>query len=224
MLLYPPLSLELIHFLSFLMARLILTFESDFSVLVPQSLRVYFTSVDRTQECCPGTPQKGKETGYCRIEDGSGSAVEFASVTGGKSIYLEAVAYDFSGMLTRPRPVVWRSTGSLFPPVRTSYVFTPLAEGEGTISISDADGHAASTMITVTCEPLFLPSDLNQDGNVDILDIFIVAKAFGTKPGGPNWNAIADVNRDGHVDILDIFAVAKDLGKRPTNPCLSQTD
>jgi len=30
----------------------------------------------------------------------------------------------------------------------------------------------------------------------NILDIFIAANAFGSKPVDPNWNATADLNKD----------------------------
>ena len=52
------------------------------------------------------------------------------------------------------------------------------------------------------------PADLNDDGIVDILDITIVAKAFDSKPGDLNWNAIADLDNNGIVDIIDITRVA----------------
>ena len=67
-----------------------------------------------------------------------------------------------------------------------------------------------------------LVSDLNNDGVVNIQDIFIVAKAYGShgpdipNPGDPaseKWNAIADVNKDGWINIQDLFKVAKDYGK-----------
>jgi hypothetical protein len=58
-----------------------------------------------------------------------------------------------------------------------------------------------------------LRGDINGDGTVDIHDIAIVAKAFKTKPGDPNWNANADLNNDSTVNILDISIVAKDFGK-----------
>jgi hypothetical protein len=54
---------------------------------------------------------------------------------------------------------------------------------------------------------------LNKDGAVNILDLFIVAQAFGTKLGDPRWNAVADLNNDGTINILDLFAVAGDFGK-----------
>ncbi len=58
-----------------------------------------------------------------------------------------------------------------------------------------------------------LQTDLNNDGTVNILDISIVAVAFGSTPEDPNWNEIADLNNDEIVNILDISIVAMDYGK-----------
>lgn len=63
---------------------------------------------------------------------------------------------------------------------------------------------------------VILRGDLNGDGKCDIRDIAIVAKAFGSYPGYPNWNPIADLNGDLKVDIKDIATVAKDFGKEGT--------
>jgi hypothetical protein len=69
------------------------------------------------------------------------------------------------------------------------------------------------------------PCDLNNDGNVDICDLFKVAKAHGSHgpdipnqgdPSSENWNAIADLNKDMWVNIEDIFMVARDFGKKPS--------
>ena len=57
--------------------------------------------------------------------------------------------------------------------------------------------------------------DLNGDGLVDIMDIAMVAKAYGTKPGDRKWNPIADVAEPyGEINIMDIVTVAKNYGKR----------
>ena len=56
-------------------------------------------------------------------------------------------------------------------------------------------------------------SDVNRDGRVNILDIFAVARAFGSKPGDPNWDVAADLDNNGVVNILDIFVVARDFGR-----------
>lgn len=66
------------------------------------------------------------------------------------------------------------------------------------------------------------PYDLNTNGVVDLYDLFIVAKAYGSHgpdiptPGdspSENWNAKADVNKDKRVNIDDLYEIAKDYGK-----------
>jgi len=64
--------------------------------------------------------------------------------------------------------------------------------------------------ITVT-EPL--PGDLNGDGIVNILDLAIFGKAFGSYPGHPRWNPIADINKDNTTNIIDLVLIAKNFGK-----------
>jgi tungstate transport system substrate-binding protein len=54
--------------------------------------------------------------------------------------------------------------------------------------------------------------DLNFDFKVDIRDVAIVAKAYGTAPGDLRWNPDADVNNDGKIDIKDVHAVALEYG------------
>lgn len=56
-------------------------------------------------------------------------------------------------------------------------------------------------------------SDLNDDRTVNILDIAIAAKAYGSRQGDQNWNEFADLDRNAIVNILDISMVAKDYGE-----------
>jgi nitrous oxidase accessory protein len=58
-----------------------------------------------------------------------------------------------------------------------------------------------------------LTGDLNKDGIVDISDIAMAAKAFGSYLGHPRWNPDADLNSDGVVDIVDIATIATNFGK-----------
>jgi len=51
------------------------------------------------------------------------------------------------------------------------------------------------------------------DGKVDMRDIYLVAKAFGSYPDHPRWNPNADINDDGKVDMRDIYVVARNFGK-----------
>ena len=56
-------------------------------------------------------------------------------------------------------------------------------------------------------------TDLNHDGEVDIMDIARVAHAFGSHPGHDKWDPKADLNYDGEVDIMDVSRVAREFGK-----------
>jgi hypothetical protein len=62
--------------------------------------------------------------------------------------------------------------------------------------------------------------DLSGDGSghVDMRDVAIVARAFGSTLGSPNWNPIADITGpngvpDGRVDMRDVALVAKHFGE-----------
>ena len=61
-------------------------------------------------------------------------------------------------------------------------------------------------------------SDVNADGEVNILDLTFVAAHFGATPTAdqtPN----PDVNGDGAVTILDLTLVAGKLGQNRSSPC-----
>lgn len=63
-------------------------------------------------------------------------------------------------------------------------------------------------------DPSALVGDLTYDRKVDIRDLAIAAKAFGSYPGHLGWNPIADINHDNQVDIRDIATIAKNYGKQ----------
>jgi hypothetical protein len=71
----------------------------------------------------------------------------------------------------------------------------------------------ANTRECLFVVPKSFNTDLNKDGIINILDIAIVAKAFGTKPGDLNWNPVADLNKDNVINIIDVATVARDYGK-----------
>jgi hypothetical protein len=62
------------------------------------------------------------------------------------------------------------------------------------------------------------PCDINYDLTVDMKDIGIAAKAYGSEPGDPLWNPYADITGpehlvpDGTVDMRDIGLIAKNYG------------
>lgn len=63
-----------------------------------------------------------------------------------------------------------------------------------------------------------LIGDMNSDGKVDIKDISIAAKAFGSYPGHPRWAPVADINKDNKIDIRELAMVARNFGKTWQHP------
>jgi hypothetical protein len=55
--------------------------------------------------------------------------------------------------------------------------------------------------------------DVNGDGTVNIKDLFLVAKAFGTKEGDDGYSPIADLDNNKEIDIMDLYTVARDYGR-----------
>lgn len=72
--------------------------------------------------------------------------------------------------------------------------------------------HCKKTQTEITYDVISHCPDINADGKIDILDIAIVAKAFGSKLGEINWNEKADIDKNGVINILDISLVAKQFG------------
>jgi hypothetical protein len=66
--------------------------------------------------------------------------------------------------------------------------------------------------------PLMTPwteilGDVNGDRTVDIYDAILLANAYSSGLGSPNWNAAADINGNNLVDIYDAIILAGNYGK-----------
>jgi len=64
--------------------------------------------------------------------------------------------------------------------------------------------------------------DVNMDGTVDLNDLILLNKAYGShgpdynypgEPASPNWNQDADLNKDNIINGLDLFMLSKNYGK-----------
>lgn len=94
-----------------------------------------------------------------------------------------------------------------------------LSQGEKGVTIqvdSNGDGTFEHTFISgselTRNEFMTVLCDVNCDGEVDVKDIGLAARAFGETPTRPRWNPMADVNQDGTIDLKDIALVAKHFG------------
>jgi len=72
---------------------------------------------------------------------------------------------------------------------------------------------ASDNVFIVNTVMIIAPSDLDANGEINIIDIAIAARAYGSTPEEPNWNENADINKDGIINILDIALIAKDFGE-----------
>lgn len=58
-----------------------------------------------------------------------------------------------------------------------------------------------------------VPGDVNSDGNVSLVDLVRIAKAYGARPEDANWDPRADLKRDGIINIYDVVLCAKNYGR-----------
>ena len=97
--------------------------------------------------------------------------------------------------------------------------FRAKAVGETRVTLSNLHAGDSSTEaipldapeIIITVEDRAFPAwDTNQDGQVNVLDLILVAQHLGS---AASVNRQADVNGDGTINVLDLIAVAQHLGE-----------
>ncbi len=88
------------------------------------------------------------------------------------------------------------------------------------VAVAPVPGEVATSNDMLIGGPVhILPlGDIDQDGSVTFIDASVVALAFQSTPGSPNWNIYADMNFDGVVDFLDVSTMALNYGVT-TPPC-----
>jgi hypothetical protein len=81
--------------------------------------------------------------------------------------------------------------------------------------VGDDDGVANGLIVHTggVSVPLLL-GDINGDGIVDYKDLAILAIAYGSKKGDPNFNPLADLNNDSIIDYKDLAILASNYGKK----------
>lgn len=69
---------------------------------------------------------------------------------------------------------------------------------------------------SLTLVKVRIVGDINGDEKVDMKDIGLVAKAFGSYPGHERWNPICDTNNDMKIDMRDVAVAARGFGWTPS--------
>ncbi len=58
----------------------------------------------------------------------------------------------------------------------------------------------------------FLVGDINEDGQVDVVDLLLFVASWGSTVGQANYDAASDLNGDGSVDALDLLLMVQNWG------------
>lgn len=64
---------------------------------------------------------------------------------------------------------------------------------------------------------LSIRNDVDGSGRVDMADMWLLQKAYGSRPGDARWNPKADVDGSGRVDMNDMFLVVRAYGQMTGN-------
>jgi hypothetical protein len=58
-----------------------------------------------------------------------------------------------------------------------------------------------------------IPGDIDGDFKVKLVDLVILALAYGSRPGEPKWNPNADIDGDNVVGLSDLVILALHYGQ-----------
>ena len=94
-----------------------------------------------------------------------------------------------------------------------NYTFTQDGNHKVSLTVVDSAGLNSSIWKIVYVRGLRILGDCNGDGIVDIMDMALVASAFGSYPGHPRWDDRADEHRNSIIDVFDLVTVALHLGE-----------
>jgi hypothetical protein len=84
---------------------------------------------------------------------------------------------------------------------------TGLSLGKYSITASPGNTAAPSTIV------LTIPGDLDGNFQAQLADLVILAKAYSSKPGSPNWNPNADIDGNDAIGLTDLVILAQHYGQ-----------
>ena len=104
--------------------------------------------------------------------------------------------------------LVWNTTGFAYGNYTISAYAWPVPGETNTTNNNCTGGWVIVSIVGDITGPNGLP-----DGRVNMRDIAMVARAFGSTQGSPSWNPNADINGDGTVDMKDIALAVRNFGE-----------
>lgn len=97
----------------------------------------------------------------------------------------------------------------------STYTFANLQNGQRYISTLEALGSTGKVLQSLSVEevPRCRLEDLNGNREIDIFDLVMVARRFGSDRGGENFDPVVDLDKDGDIDLFDLVRVARVWGQ-----------
>ena len=77
----------------------------------------------------------------------------------------------------------------------------------------DAAGYENPTAIQAACIGPALEGDFDEDGQVSILDVLRLARAYGSSQGDPEFDAACDLDGDEIIGVGDLLILVGNFGK-----------
>ena len=154
---------------------------------------------------------------------------DFLKAESGDTFFLQGTINNAAGKITSISAAKFKGSGSGTGTLLL-VTFKAKAVGETRVMLSNffagtSGGETISSdapEIAITIEDRAFPAwDVNQDGQVNILDLSLVAQYLG---GNAASNPQADVNGDGIINILDLIVVAQYLGESTVAAAPSTVD
>ena len=143
---------------------------------------------------------------------------DFLKADGGTTFFLESMIDNTTGKITGLGTARFSKGGVNGTGRLLSVTFTAKVSGDTQVKLTNLQA-GSSDLVAIPLDPLefiitvdkpaFPPWDVNQDGEVNILDIMQVAQYLREDA---SVNPQSDVNSDGTIGILDLIAVAQQMG------------
>ncbi len=142
---------------------------------------------------------------------------DFLKTDGGSTFFQDGRIDNTAGKITGLNAALFSERGVNGSGAILQVTFKTKSNGETALTLQNfkfgsSTGEiipAGPLEVYITVEERLLSGDVNRDGDVDILDLILVARQFGQSVS-PNSNV--DVNGDGEVDIFDLTIVARRIG------------
>ena len=144
---------------------------------------------------------------------------DFLKSEGGTAFFLRGAIDNTAGEITKISSARTSGGGATGTGILLSVTFMPKTTGETRITLSNffagsSSGETISSEapgIVITIEERAYPAwDVNQDGQVNVLDLILVAQHLGEDA---SVDLASDVNGDGTINVLDLIIVAQHFGE-----------